>query len=107
MILRLYVPFQVYTESHITNLLIKQNLQKNGKRITNNLVVKALKNAYYIQNPDKNKPLIFYTDLVSQYTSNDLKYLCKEFNIIQSFINKGCLYDNACIKSFHFPIKKE
>ena len=97
----------MYTESYITNLLIKQNLQKNGKRITNNLVVKAMKNAYYIQNPDKNKPLIFYTDLVSQYTSNDLKDLCKEFNIIQSFINKGCLYDNACIKSFHSPIKKE
>ncbi|VYU55072.1 DDE-type integrase/transposase/recombinase [Clostridium tertium] len=26
-----------------------------GKRITNNLVVKALENAYYSQNPNKNK----------------------------------------------------
>ena len=26
-----------------------------GKRMTNDLVVKALKNAYYSQNPDKNK----------------------------------------------------
>ena len=54
-----------------------------GKRMTNTLVVKALKNAYYSQNPDENKSLIFHTDLGSQYTSNELKNLCKEFNIIQ------------------------
>ena len=74
-----------------------------GKRMTNDLVVKALKNAYYNQNPNK----IFHTDLGSQYTSNDLKELCKEFNIIQSFSKKGCPYDNACIESFHSSIKKE
>ena len=78
-----------------------------GKRMTNELVVKALKNAYYSQIPDKNKQLIFHTDLGSQYTSNDLKELCKEFNIIQSFSKKGCPYDNACIESFHSSIKKE
>lgn len=68
-----------------------------GKRMTNDLVIKALRNAYYKQNPDKNKPLIFHTDLGSQYTSNDLKELCKEFNIMQSFSKKGYPYDNACI----------
>ena len=78
-----------------------------GKRMTNDLVVKALKNAYYNQNPNKNKHIIFHTDLGSQYTSNDLKELCKEFNIIQSFSKKGWPYDNACIESFHFSIKKE
>lgn len=78
-----------------------------GKRMTNDLVVKALKNAYYNQNPNKNKHIIFHTDLGSQYTSNDLKELCKEFNIIQSFSKKGCPYDNACIESFHSSIKKE
>ena len=78
-----------------------------GKRMTNDLFVKALKNAYYNQNPDKNKHIIFHTDLGSQYTSNDLKELCKEFNIIQSFSKKGCPYDNACIESFHSSIKKE
>ena len=52
-----------------------------GKKMTNNLVAKVLKNAYYSQRPNKNKLLIFHTDLGSQYTSNDLKELCKEFNI--------------------------
>ncbi|NLK23308.1 MAG: IS3 family transposase [Clostridiales bacterium] len=78
-----------------------------GKRMTNELVKKALSNAYYSQVPDKNKKLIFHTDLGSQYTSNDLKELCKKFNIIQSFSKKGCPYDNACIESFHSSIKKE
>jgi len=78
-----------------------------GKRMTNDLVIKSLKNAYYSQFPDKNKQLIFHSDLGSQYTSNDLKELCKEFNIIQSFSKKGCPYDNACIESFHSSIKKE
>ena len=77
------------------------------KKMTNNLVTKALKNAYYSQRPNKNKLLIFHTDLCSQYTSNDLKELCKEFNITQSFSKKGCPYDNTCIESFHSPIKKE
>ena len=75
--------------------------------MTNDLVVKALKDAYYNQNPNKNKHIIFHTDLGSKYTSNDLKELCKEFNIIKSFSKKGCPYDNACIESFHSSIKKE
>ncbi|WP_431732445.1 IS3 family transposase [Clostridium botulinum] len=78
-----------------------------NKRMTNDLVTKALKNAYYNQSPDKDKQLIFHSDLGSQYTSNDLKALCKDFNIIQSFSKKGCPYDNACIESFHSSIKKE
>ena len=77
------------------------------KRITNDLVSKAFKNAYYSQNPDKNKKLIFHCDLGSQYTSNDLKELCKESNITQSFSKKGCPYYNACIESFHSSIKKK
>ena len=75
--------------------------------MTKNLVAKALKNAYYSQRSNKNKLLIFHTDLCSQYTSNDLKEICTEFNIVQSFSKKGCPYDNACIESFHSSIKKE
>ncbi|MBE6070437.1 MAG: hypothetical protein E7208_00580 [Clostridium butyricum] len=35
----------------------------SGKRITNDLSIKALKNAYCNQYPDKDKELIFYSDL--------------------------------------------
>ena len=78
-----------------------------GKNMTNDLVVKALKNAYYVQSPNKDSNIIFHTDLGSQYTSKEMKDLCKELNITQSFSKKGCPYDNACIESFHAIIKKE
>ena len=70
-------------------------------------VLTALKNAYYIQAPDKSTSLIFHSDLGLQYTSNDMKELCYNLNITQSFNQKGCPYDNACIESFHAIIKKE
>ena len=78
-----------------------------GKRMTNELVTTALSNAYTTQIPDKDKELIFHSDLGSQYTSNDMKDLCKESTIKQSFSKKGCPYDNACIEAFHAVIKKE
>ncbi|WP_423249098.1 DDE-type integrase/transposase/recombinase [Clostridium sp.] len=56
-----------------------------GKNMTNNLVMELLKNACYLQGIGKDIKIIFYSDLGSQYTSNDMKNLCNEFNIIQSF----------------------
>ena len=51
--------------------------------MTNDLVVKALKNAYYNQNPNKNKHIIFHTDLGSQYTSVNVNiFLYKKWKII-------------------------
>ncbi|MEG1313572.1 MAG: IS3 family transposase, partial [Bacilli bacterium] len=76
-----------------------------GTNMTNDLVMTALEKAYSSQNPDK--PIIFHTDLGSQYTSNDMKDLCGKLKIIQSFNKKGCPYDNACIESFHASLKKE
>lgn len=83
------------------------NKTKSERELENEKLEVALKNAYYSQSPDKNKKLIFHSDLGSQYTSNDLKKLCKKFNITQSFSKKGCPYDNAGIESFHSSIKKE
>ncbi|WP_300376034.1 DDE-type integrase/transposase/recombinase, partial [Clostridium sp.] len=54
-----------------------------GKNMTNDLVMAALKNACYLQGIDKNNKIIFHSDLGSQYTSNYMKNLCNEFNIIQ------------------------
>ena len=69
--------------------------------MTNDLVIKPLKNAYYSQSPDKDKKIIFHSDLGSQYTINDLREICTEFNIVQSLSKKDYPYDNACIESFH------
>ena len=56
--------------------------------MTNELVKKALNNAYYSQKPDKDKKLIFHTDLGSQYTSNDLKELCKNLMLYNHLAKK-------------------
>ena len=75
--------------------------------MTDDLVIKSLKRAYYNQNPHKDNKLIFHSDLGSQYTSNDLRDVCKEFSIIQSFSKKGCPYDNSVAESGCKIIKTE
>ena len=49
---------------------------------------------------------IFNTDLGYQYTSKDLKELCKEFNITQSISKKGYPYDNGVFETISENIKK-
>lgn len=76
-----------------------------SKTIDTNLTKKALENAIVNQSPDKN--LILHTDLGSQYTSYEFCKIVEKYNIIHSFSQKGCPYDNACIESFHSILKKE
>lgn len=76
-----------------------------GKRMTTDLVIKALENACISQKP--NKGLIFHSDLGAQYTSLEFINYAKNKEIIQSFSKKGCPYDNSSIESFHATLKKE
>lgn len=76
-----------------------------GKSMDTSLVLEALTNAHKAQEPPEGT--IFHSDLGSQYTSNDMKKLCKKLKMKQSFSKKGCPYDNACIESFHASLKKE
>lgn len=76
-----------------------------SRKMTDDIVIKALNNAYSSQRPDEE--VILHTDLGSQYTSKDFELLTQDLNIIHSFSKKGCPYDNACIESFHAILKKE
>lgn len=76
-----------------------------SRSMTTDLVMKALGNAYSIQKPAKG--LLLHTDLGSQYTSSAFTEYIQSHGIIQSFSQKGCPYDNACIESFHAILKKE
>lgn len=76
-----------------------------SRNMTDDIVIKALNNAYSSQRPDKE--VILHTDLGSQYTSKKVEALTQKLNMIQSFSKKGCPYDNACIESFHAILKKE
>lgn len=55
----------------------------------NNLIVTTLKNSCYLQSTGNNGKIIFYSDLVLPYTSNDMKNLYNKFNITKSFCKKG------------------
>lgn len=73
--------------------------------LTSELVIEALQNACFSQKPRKG--LILHTDLGSQYTSSEFTQHVQKYGIRQSFSQKGCPYDNACIESFHAILKKE
>ncbi len=76
-----------------------------SKSMDTQTVIAALDNAYKIQRP--NGPVIFHSDLGTQYTSVEFTNRLKEYNITPSYSMKGCPYDNACIESFHSILKKE
>jgi putative transposase len=74
-------------------------------RMTKELVMQALKQAYGRQQPGG--PVLHHSDRGSQYASHDYQDLLKEYEMIGSMSRKGNCYDNACIESFHSLIKKE
>ncbi|WP_454871082.1 IS3 family transposase [Priestia megaterium] len=76
-----------------------------SRSMTSELVIEALQNAYTAQKPGKG--LILHTDLGSQYTSSEFTQHVQQYEIKQSFSQKGGPYDNACIESFHAILKKE
>ena len=75
------------------------------KTMSKELVINALKMAYYRQKPGKG--LIHHSDRGVQYASNDYQKLLKQYNMIGSMSRKGNCYDNACIESFHGILKRE
>lgn len=75
------------------------------RQMTTEIVEKALDDA--ILNRKIDNGLILYTDLGSQYTSNEYEEKLKGLNISHSYSRKGCPYDNAGIESFHALLKKE
>ena len=76
-----------------------------SKRMTKQLVIRALKRAFQTQPPTAG--LIHHSDRDSQYAALEYQALLESEGIITSMSRKGNCYDNACIESFHSIIKKE
>ena len=74
-------------------------------RMTKELVLQALKQAYGRQKPDKG--LLHHSDRGSQYASLDYQQQLEIYHMVGSMSRKGNCYDNACIESFHSVLKKE
>ena len=78
---------------------------KLGNRMTVNLVLNALEQAYKAQRPGKG--LLHHSDRGSQYASSEYRKRLKKYGMISSMSRKGNCYDNACIESFHSLLKRE
>lgn len=76
-----------------------------GDRMTTELVLGALDDAYVARKPKKG--LIHHSDRGSQYASTDYQKKLKSCKMRASMSRKGNCYDNACIESFHSILKKE
>ncbi|EHE85124.1 integrase core domain protein [Latilactobacillus curvatus CRL 705] len=76
-----------------------------SKKMATDLVLKTLESA--VKNRTITGDLIIYTDLGSQYTSDDYNQRLTELHIRHSYSRKGYPYDNAPMESFHASLKKE
>jgi len=78
---------------------------KADLRMTKELVIEALEQAYQRENPADG--VLHHSDRGSQYASKEYQEKLKEYKMIGSMSRKGCCYDNGCIESFHSVIKRE
>ena len=75
------------------------------KRMTDNLVITAFKNALVRRRPSPG--LIFHSDRGSQYCSKEFQILVNGAGGTQSMSGTGCCYDNAITESFFGTLKRE
>ena len=78
---------------------------KAGARMTTDLVISALEQAYRREKPSEG--VLHHSDRGSQYASKEYQTKLQQYKMIGSMSRKGCCYDNACIESFHSVIKRE
>ena len=74
-------------------------------RMTKNLVLRALDQAYKREKPTTS--VLHHSDRGSQYASLEYQERLRQYKMIGSMSRKGNCYDNACIESFHRVIKRE
>jgi putative transposase len=77
---------------------------KLGNRMTTNLVLDTLNQAFLAQKPEG---LIHRSDRGSQYATKEYHQLLLEYKMVASVTRKGNCYDNASIESCYSILKKE
>ena len=76
-----------------------------GKRMTSDLVSKALIKAYHLRQPPKG--LVFHSDRGSQYTSRHYQKRLKSYGIRASMGDTGACWDNAVVERFFGSLKHD
>ncbi len=75
--------------------------------MTRDIVIDALRMAWFKRHPSKQAGLIFHSDRGSQYASNDFRDVLKEYGITSSMSRKGDCWDNACSETLFGSLKVE
>ena len=77
------------------------------KDMTREIVIDALRMAWFKRHPGKQAGLIFHSDRGSQYASQDFRNVLAEYGITSSMSRKGNCWDNACSETLFGSLKVE
>ena len=75
--------------------------------MTRDIVIDALRMAWFKRHPGKQAGLMFHSDRGSQYASKDLRDVLKEYGIVSSMSRRGNCWDNACSETLFGSLKVE
>ena len=75
--------------------------------MTRDIVIDALRMAWFKRHPRKQAGLIFHSDRGSQYASKDFRDVLSEYGITSSMSRKGNCWDNACSETLFGSLKVE
>ena len=75
--------------------------------MTRDIVIDALRMAWFKRHPGKQAGLIFHSDRGSQYASHDFREVLKEYGITSSMSRRGNCWDNACSETLFGSLKVE
>jgi putative transposase len=78
-----------------------------GEQITSEIVIDALRMAWFLRYPDRETGLIFHSDRGCQYASYEFAKVLKECGITPSMRRKGNCWDNACSETLFGSLKVE
>lgn len=75
--------------------------------MTRELVIDALRMAWFKRHPAKDTGLLFHSDRGSQYASKDFRDVLAEYGITASMSRRGDCWDNACSETLFGSLKVE
>src|SRR3546814_2015653 len=75
--------------------------------MTREIVIDALRMAWFKRHPGKRAGLLFHSDQGSQYASEDFRAELKDYGISASMSRCGNCWDNACSETLFGSLKVE
>ena len=75
--------------------------------MTRDIVIAALRMAWFKRHPGKHAGLIFHSDRGSQYASEDFRDVMAQYGITASMSRRGNCWDNACSETLFGSLKVE